>query len=182
VTVDGPSQPIGGNHWQVMVSSLATDVADPVERLHKIARSSRAGKAVQRAVGPELWRDLVDVPPVLVTLAARGYADLRLVERHPTVVNVVVSSMRGAPFPLYCAGARLKANYPMGPIADGLGLNITVISYLDTLDLGLTVCPDLVEEPWRLVDAFRDEGAALERRCRAPRASTGSRGSLAVST
>jgi hypothetical protein len=52
----------------------------------------------------------------------------------------------------------------MGPIADGLGLNITVISYLDSLDVGLTVCPDLVENPWLLVEAFHAEVDELARR------------------
>lgn len=158
---EGGTRPVGGNRWGVLVSSLATDLADPVERVRAISRSSRAAKVVQRAVGPDLWLDALDFPPGLVGVAARGYAGLGLVRLHPTVVNVVVSHVRGAPFPLYLAGARMEANYPLGPIADGLGLNLTVISYRDSLDVGLAVCPDAVEDPWQLVAALRAEAADL---------------------
>lgn len=169
---DDMSRPVGGNRWAVMVASLATDVEDPVRRLHKIAASARAAKAAQQAIGPEPWLELADVPPALVAAVARGYTGLRLVGLHPTIVNVVVSSMRGAPFPLYFAGARLLANYPIGPVADGFGLNVTVVSYLDSLDFGLSVCPDLVEDPWRVADAFRAEEAEFTSRyARRPRSS-----------
>lgn len=161
---EGSAVPVGGNRWAVITASLATDIADPADRLRAIALSVRAGKSIQRAIGPELWQDLVDVPPVLIRLLARGYAGLGLVDHHPPVVNVVVSKMRGAPVPLYCAGARVAANYPIGPVADGLGLNLTLVSYLDALDVGVSVCPDLVEDPWLLVDALRAEADELDRR------------------
>jgi WS/DGAT/MGAT family acyltransferase len=166
-----------GNRWAVMFTTLATDVADPLERLHRIVASSVAGKATQHAIGPDLWQELVDLPPALIRVVARGYAGLHLVDRHPPVVNVVVSDMRGAPFPLYLAGARLLANYPVGPLADGLGLNVTVISYLDALDFGLSICPDLVEDPALLVECFRAEAETLERLFPAPAQSSAHGGS-----
>jgi len=42
----------------------------------------------------------------------------------------------GPQFPLYCAGARLVANYPASVVTDGMGLNITVMSYCGHLDFG----------------------------------------------
>lgn len=156
--------PGGGNRWAVAVASLATDVASPVQRLHAVAASARAAKAAQQAIGPEPWLEVADVPPALVAAVARGYTGLRLVNLHPTIVNVVVSSLRGTPFPLYLAGARMLASYPIGPVADGFGLNVTVMSYLDQLNFGLSVCPDLVAEPWRVADALRAEEAEFARR------------------
>jgi WS/DGAT/MGAT family acyltransferase len=159
-----PSQPASGNRWAVMLASLATDVPDPVQRLHKIAASARAGKAAQRAIGPDTWMDITDLPPLMVAALARGYGGLRLANLHPAVSNVVVSNVRSASFPLYLAGARMLASYPMAPIVDGGGLNVTVVSYLDSLDFGLLTCPDLVENPWQLVDALRAEEAELAAR------------------
>jgi hypothetical protein len=43
----------------------------------------------------------------------------------------------GPQFPLYLAGARLVANYPVSVITDGMGLNITVMSYCGHLDVGI---------------------------------------------
>jgi WS/DGAT/MGAT family acyltransferase len=155
--LDGAAPNAGGNRWAVTTAGLATDIADPTERLRQIAISARAGKVVQHAIGPELWQDLVDLPPAMIGWIARAYAGLRLVDRHPPLVNVVVSNLRGSPLPLYFAGTQVEANYPIGPVADGLGLNVTVVSYRDALDVGLSVCPDLVEDPWLLVDALRAE-------------------------
>jgi hypothetical protein len=53
----------------------------------------------------------------------------------------------------------MVANIPLGPIFDGGGLNITVMSYLDQLDFGLITCKDLIPEVWSLADGL---GAALE--------------------
>jgi hypothetical protein len=48
----------------------------------------------------------------------------------------------------------MVANYPLGPIFDGGGINITVMSYLDQLDFGVVVCSDLVADPWVITDGI----------------------------
>ena len=45
----------------------------------------------------------------------------------------------------------------MSTIVDGQGLNITVQSYLDTLDFGLVACRELVPDLWDVVDAIVDD-------------------------
>ena len=43
------------------------------------------------------------------------------------------------------------ASYPIGPLLDGGGLNITVQSAISTAStFGFVVCPDIVEDPWQL--------------------------------
>jgi predicted RNase H-like HicB family nuclease len=44
----------------------------------------------------------------------------------------------------------------MGPIFDGGGLNMTVMSYLDHLDFGLVACSDLIPNVWDLADGLAD--------------------------
>jgi diacylglycerol O-acyltransferase / wax synthase len=67
----------------------------------------------------------------------------------------------GPPFPLYFAGARLVAIYPMGPIFDGAALNLTVMSYLDHVDFGFLVCRELVPDVDDLAAAVPDALAQL---------------------
>jgi WS/DGAT/MGAT family acyltransferase len=154
--------PTGGNQIAMTTASLATDVDDPVEQLRAVARSTRAGKAMLRAIGPELLMDLLDVaPPAVLGATARGYGRLGLSRVHPPVASTLVSNVRGAPVPLYLAGARLVATHPFGPVIDGLAVNITVLGYLDSLDFGVHTCPDVVEDPWEIVDGIRDAAAAL---------------------
>ena len=126
-----------------------------------IDASTKSNKAMQQALGDDLILDLADVaPPGLLAAGVRTYSRLRLTEHHPPVFNLIVSNVAGPPVPLYLAGAELEANYVLGPMLDGGGLNITVISYRDHVDFGFVVCPEIVKDPWLLADAT--SGALVE--------------------
>jgi diacylglycerol O-acyltransferase len=84
-----------------------------------------------------------------------------LVERLRPLWNVFVSNVPGTPVPLYVAGARLEALFPLGPVYDGFGLNITVISHLDELDIGVVACGDLVPDTDELTAGILDGFAEL---------------------
>jgi diacylglycerol O-acyltransferase len=140
-----------GNRLSAMLVDLATTVDDPAARLHAITERSRAAKEQDRLLGPDTLSDLAGLtPPVL--LAAMGALEARfgLSGRMPPACNLIVSNFPGPPSHLYCAGARMVAAYPMGPLALGNALNITVQSYLDTLWFGIVACPDAVPAPERL--------------------------------
>ena len=65
-----------------------------------------------------------------------AYSRLRLADHLPPIFNLIISNVPGPPVPLYIGGARLEASYPIGPLLDGGGLNITAMSYLDRIDFG----------------------------------------------
>ena len=65
--------------------------------------------------------------------------------------NLVVSNVPGPQFPLYMAGAKLEANYPISVITDGMGLNITVMSYLGRLDFGIVADREQMRDVWKLI-------------------------------
>ena len=60
--------------------------------------------------------------------------------------------MPGPDFPLYLDGAELVATYPMGPIMEGAGLNVTVLSYMDNVDFGFLAGAELVPDVWDMAD------------------------------
>ena len=132
-----------GNRVSSMLASLATDVDDPVERLARDPRGhDRAPRSSRRRSAPTRSSDWAEfAAPALAGRAARLYSRTKMADRHRPLFNVTISNVPGPPFPLYSAGARMVANYPMGPIIDGGGLNMTVMSYLDQLDFGLVACP-----------------------------------------
>ena len=137
----------GGNQTSAMFSTLATDLADPLERLEAIKAATVAGKADQRALGG----DIVDqagalVEPILVSFAARAYGALRLANVHPVIHNLVLSNVPGPPIPLYLAGARVDALVPLGPVLDGAGLNVTIVSYADKVGVGFIACADRIPD------------------------------------
>ena len=86
---------------------------------------------------------------------------MHLSDRHRPIHNVVISNVPGPPFPLYYAGAKLESTLPMGPVMEGAGLNITVISYMDHVDIGFVVCRELVPDVWALADHAEDAMAEL---------------------
>ncbi len=75
--------------------------------------------------------------------------------------NLVVSNVPGPQFPLYCAGARLVAHYPVSVITDGMGLNITVMSYLGSLDFGLVADREQIPDLDRVMDWLKESLAEL---------------------
>jgi diacylglycerol O-acyltransferase len=100
-------------------------------------------------------------------------------ERIPAVANVAVSNVPGPPVPLYLAGARMLSNYPCSIVTHGLGLNVTVQSYDQSLDFGLmadaAAMPDVRDLARAVRTAFdtlrelsTDEDAVPVRRAPAP--------------
>src|SRR4051812_14189739 len=73
-------------------------------------------------------------------------------------LNVVISNVPGPREPLYLAGAQMQANFPVSVIVDGVGLNITVMSYMDHLDFGIVADREQVDDAWALMDQL---GGAL---------------------
>jgi diacylglycerol O-acyltransferase len=99
--------------------------------------------------------------PVVVAAAARLYVGLHLASRAPAIVNLLVSNVPGPPVPLYFGGARLLALYPLGPVYDGVGLNITVVSSADTIGFGFVTCPDVISDIDALAAGVADEFTKL---------------------
>ena len=56
--------------------------------------------------------------------------------------------------PLFLLGCEVKAMYPLGPIFHGSGLNMTVMSLLGNLDVGIVSCPELLPDLWDMADDF----------------------------
>jgi diacylglycerol O-acyltransferase len=136
-----------GNQLSAMLVSLATDMDDPVERLAAIARSTRVAKEQEQLHRGRLVGDVAEIAaPGLVSRVARAVAGTRLFDRVRPPFNVMVSGIKGPDFPLFCAGSRVEAMYPVGPIAEGVGLNVTIFSYLDQLQFGLLACRKLLPE------------------------------------
>jgi len=151
VSVRGDRGVEQSNMFSVMLASLATDQDRPADRLLAIHRGTLEAKRLQSAVGSEVLSDWLEVPvPAVFSLATSLYARLRLSSLHPPLCNLLVSDVPGAAVPLYFARARLESIFPLGPIFDGMGLNITAVSSADTLDVGLVACPDQLPDLWAL--------------------------------
>ena len=158
VGTDDPAGPVrlGGNRVSNLFTSLATDVDDPVKRLRTISRTATEAKAVQRTLGPTMLIDWVQfTPPAPFSAVLRQYSKANTAARHAPPFNVIVSNVRGPAAPVTIAGAALRDLYSVGPILEGIGLNVTAWSYVDRLNVSLLSCPDLVADLRPLVAQLR---------------------------
>lgn len=133
-----------GNKISGMLVSLATTIEDPVERLHTITEATRRAKEQDKAIGADVLMDWAEfMAPALANRAARLLSNTVVADRMRPLFNVTISNVPGPQFPLFSAGSRMEAIYPLGPITDGMALNITVMSYLDTVFFGIVGCREV---------------------------------------
>ena len=146
-----------GNRVSAMLVSLATGVEDPVARLGQIREGMRAAKDQSRSVGPDLYSAWAEAAfPAVATRLSRLVTNLRLFDHVAPLFNVVVSNVPGPDVPVYMAGAKLTSLHPIGPIVEGVGVNITVFSYVDSVHVGIQACWDLVPDVDVLGRAMED--------------------------
>jgi WS/DGAT/MGAT family acyltransferase len=151
-----------GNRVSTMAVAIPTDVDSAHARLAAAHDAMASAKDQHRAIPATLMQDATQfIPPAIHARASR--VTLRLGARNAVspIFNVVISNVPGSPMPLYCAGAKLLANYPVSAITDGMGLNITVMSYEDRIDIAIVTDREMVDDPWSLVEKFGTELEAL---------------------
>ncbi|HUR50504.1 MAG TPA: wax ester/triacylglycerol synthase family O-acyltransferase [Mycobacteriales bacterium] len=151
----GAGQAAGTNKIANLLVPLPVLTEDAVDRLHQVAAASQDQKDASESLGPEALSQVIAlVPPLLIKGGASAFDRLRLQRLLPPLLSLVVSNMQGPPIPLYCGGARVTAVYPMGPLIPTSGINITVLSNMGKMDVGILCCPDLVPDVWDLAEAL----------------------------
>ena len=132
--------------------TLATDIDDPVARLQAINEETEQVKQQARKGGVGIVEIIQLMPPLVVNAMVSATPP----EMAPQMMgaNLIVSNVRGSPVPLYIAGARMEAAYPMSIITQGVAINFTCVSYVDTVGFGVTIDPELVPHPWDIISGL----------------------------
>ena len=130
---------IGGNSFTpvlVQVSGSATEPARRIQSIHAATELARE-KASKGGSVSSLSGIANLLPTSVVTKTARNQA---------ARIDFATSNLRGAPFDLFCAGAKVEAGFAMGPVA-GTAANITALSYTGSFDMGMFIDPVAIEDP-----------------------------------
>jgi diacylglycerol O-acyltransferase / wax synthase len=163
VSVRSPEQQgTFGNRILLMGVQLHTEIADPIDRLRATHDSLAEMKERHQALPATLLQDANHfIPPALFTRAAQlTFAWASNPHLRPTW-NLVISNVPGPQLPIYCAGARMEAIYPVSVITDGMGLNITVMSYNGNLNFGIVADRDVIPDLGKMMHWLEDELEAL---------------------
>jgi diacylglycerol O-acyltransferase / wax synthase len=159
VSIRSEAQGASGNQLSFLVADLATDLADPADRLARISRSMERGKrrlssmSAAERIGYALAITSPYVVGPMLGLAGHGRP----------VANVVISNVPGAREPRYLDGARLQGMYPASLLQQGQALNITLTSYDTEVQFGLTACRHTLPGIQRMLGGLEEGLAELER-------------------
>jgi diacylglycerol O-acyltransferase len=149
-------QRLAGNRLSNLFTSLCTDIDDPLERIRMIHDKMVVAKANHERFGESIMLEWMEyVPPHPYNWMVRLYARTGLAARHRPAANAVVSNVRGPSKHLFVAGMRLRNLYSVGPIVEGIGINITAWSYADTLAFTVLACRDAVPRAREVTDCLR---------------------------
>jgi diacylglycerol O-acyltransferase / wax synthase len=135
------------NQVTMMMASLGTDIADPLERIQAI--SSAMSEAKDRL---EMVKDTIHFEnsyygaALVMTGLQRLGSELKYADRVPPPMNLVVSNVPGSPRPWYLLGHEMRSQFPVSIPGHGIGLNITVQSYMGSIDIGIVSAKSAIPE------------------------------------
>lgn len=130
-----------GNRLSALLVHLPVHLADPLDQLLALRHDAASSKQQHARLGVGAlgeWAEFTSAR--LLAVAARLYSDRKLANHHRPLHNLVISNVRGPATRLSVAGAQLTAAYPLGPLMEGVGLSITVLSYAESVDFGIVAC------------------------------------------
>jgi diacylglycerol O-acyltransferase len=127
-------------------------------RLNKIEQSTSNAK-----------QEIQDLSPTAVTgfaVVAQGLVavmnQLNMTSALPPPANITISNVPGPREPLFFGDAKLTGTYPLSVLIDGQSLNITVVSYCDSIGFGLMACRDTIPDVDRLADYIEESLDAIK--------------------
>lgn len=129
----------GGNAFTPVPVVLPAGKMTIAQRVRSTIEVVEAAKNdAKQSGGMTAMSGVINLLPIsMVTQTARSAA------KH---IDFATSNLRGAPFALFCSGAKVEATIAMGPVA-GTGANVTAMSYDGVFDIGLFIDPAAYTDP-----------------------------------
>ena len=149
---------LGGNHVDNIFMPLHTDVVNPTERARAISASSAAARRVRNSFGTDLFELRSGmIPASLHGVAPRLWGMTSLADHFRPPLNLVTSFVRGPRKPMEVNGAVVTRLFSVGPILEGIGLNITAWSYVDSVYVSFLGCSASLPDPTLIAADMRAE-------------------------
>lgn len=140
------------NRITMILANLGTHKDKPLERLQIIRRSVLNAKQRFKRMNSN---QILNYSALVYGAAGLNIVSGMMPKRQ--AFNIVISNVPGPREPLYWNGAKLDALYPASIVLDGQALNITMTSYLDKLEVGLTGCRHALPKMQNLLTHLEDE-------------------------
>lgn len=152
VSYDFSPERISGNHFSGMMVALPTDLADPLERVQAAHDNAVSAKESHQLMGPELVSRWAAYWPPAGTEAMFRWLSSR--DGQNKILNLNISNVPGPRERGRVGGAVVTEIYSVGPLTAGSGLNITVWSYVDQLNISVLADGSTVKDPHEVTEAM----------------------------
>ncbi|HUE35450.1 MAG TPA: wax ester/triacylglycerol synthase family O-acyltransferase [Mycobacterium sp.] len=152
VSFDFSPDRISGNRFTGMLVALPVDLDDPLERVQICHENAISAKEGHRLMGPELVSRWAAYMPPAPTQAFFRWAAGR--DGKNKILNLNISNVPGPRERGRVGGALVTELYSVGPLTAGSGLNITVWSYVDQLNISVLADGATVQDPHEVTEAM----------------------------
>ncbi len=128
-----------GNQLSFILCPFFTNEHDEVKRLEKVVRTTRRAKKEllsMSTMASQEFANMMLLPTIILTLSGNA-------TRVNPAINAIFSNVPGSRKKLYLEGAELQSLYPLSVVTDGMGINLTVVSYARKLCFAVTACPTM---------------------------------------
>jgi len=141
-----------GNEFFGLNVSLPVQIDDPMERVRLTSVATSIAKEDFHLMGPEVvsqWAAYL--PPPFAPAVFRWLASR---EAQSKLMNLPVSNVAGPRERGRVGGATISEIYSVGPLMPGSGINITVWSYVDQLNISVLSDDLTLDDPHEATDAM----------------------------
>jgi diacylglycerol O-acyltransferase len=138
-----------GNRVSMMMAPLPVGIFDPLERLRQVRTAMAQLKASGQSSRMTRLIEMIDLLPPALQMVVSA------IQMAAAPINTVCTNIPGPPVSLYVQGKRLETLVPLVPLAQGVGLAFAILSYADTITIGITAEPALVPEVERFAPLLR---------------------------
>ncbi len=152
MSFDFSPERISGNRFTGVLVGLPTDSDDPLERVRCTHENAIAAKESNQLMGPELVSRWAAYMPPAPTQAFFRWASGR--DGHNKILNLNISNVPGPRERGRVGGALVTEIYSVGPLTAGSGLNITVWSYVDQLNISVLSDGATLDDPHEVTEAM----------------------------
>ena len=152
VSFDFSPERISGNFFTGMLVALPVDLDDPLERVQTCHENAISAKESHQLMGPELVSRWAAYLPPAGTEAFFRWASSR--DGQNKLLNLNISNVPGPRERGRVGGALVTEIYSVGPLTAGSGLNITVWSYVDQLNISVLSDGATLKDPHEVTEAM----------------------------
>ena len=161
VSFDFSRDRVSGNYFTGVMMVVPIELDDPLERVQAVHDAAVDAKETHHLMGPELvsrWSAYFPPAP-----AERLFGWLAEKDGQNKVLNLPISNVPGPREPGRVGGALVTEIYSVGPLTTGSGLNITVWSYVDQLNVSVLSDGATLSDPHELTDAMIEAFVEIRR-------------------